>query len=180
VSEFRIRAASPCDAERIAQLHVAVWRQSYRGLVSDDLLEALSVERNAQMWADILGNREAVVHVAEADAPPSEETKIEETKTIIGFGSAAPAQSDLLGASGEVMALFVREEFKRRGLGRTLFSRLIDALSASGHRSAGAWVLTNNRDSRSFYQAMGGRTGARRLISEPATMHEIAYLWENL
>jgi GNAT superfamily N-acetyltransferase len=180
VIEFEIRAALPGDVETIARLHVEVWRQSFRGLVSDDLLQTLSVERSVPMWADILGNRDAVVHVAEVNAPPSEGSKSEESKIAVGFGSAAPAQSALLGASGEVIALFVREQFKRRGLGRALFSRLVDGLSASGHRSAGAWVLTNNRDSRSFYEAMEGRSGACRFVSEPAPMHEIAYVWADL
>src|SRR5205823_5382426 len=112
-------------------------------------LAALSVPRSAEMWAGILDNKEAAVFVAESSAAAP--------AAIVGIASCASAQSKVLGATGEVTGLFVLDTFKRRGIGRTLVWRSLDALSMAGHRSAGAWVLRNNRDACLFYEAMGGR-----------------------
>jgi hypothetical protein len=38
-----IRRASQSDARAIAEVHVASWRETYRGIVPDAFLDALSV-----------------------------------------------------------------------------------------------------------------------------------------
>src|SRR5215467_15759624 len=50
-----IRHAGPDDALAIAEVHVASWRETYRGLVPDAFLDALSVATRERMWHDALG-----------------------------------------------------------------------------------------------------------------------------
>ena len=78
-------------------------------------------------------------------------------------------------------AIYLLHAFKRRGIGRALLTGLWGALAASGHRSAGLWVLVNNHGTRRFYEAVGGRAGATRLVTnDPVEMQEIAYIWDDL
>jgi GNAT superfamily N-acetyltransferase len=175
LSEIRIRAAEPADAEAVARVHVRAWRESYRGLVPDHVIEALSVERNTQMWDDILSSGElSIVHLVEQLGGGA-------TAQPVGFGSATAARSPALGASGEVTAIYLLDKFKRRGIGRMLLNGLLGALVARGHLSAGLWVLAANHGSRCFYEALGGNTGPERIITDtPGDMHEIAYIWDDL
>ena len=168
MSAARIRAATPADAEPIARVHVQAWRESYRGLMPDALLAALSINRSARMWTEVLAS-EAIVHVVEAPTG------------VVGFGSAGAARSALLGATGEITALYLFDHVKRRGIGRTLFTSLMRALAGRGHTSAGLWVLIDNHGTRRFYEALGGRAG--EIITthrDDADLHEIAYLWNDL
>jgi ribosomal protein S18 acetylase RimI-like enzyme len=176
VNEVRIRTAVPADARTIARVHVQSWRESYRGLVPDHMIEALSVERNTRMWATIVAAVDStIVHVVERFGIETHEPE------MVGFGSAADARGTDLPTSGEITAIYLLDKVKRRGLGRTLLSGLLGALAERGHRSAGLWVLVENHVARQFYQALGGRAGPKRLVTDaPAEMREIAYVWDNL
>ena len=176
MNEVRIRAAVPADAQAIARVHVEAWRESYRGLVPERVIEALSVNRNAGMWAAILaGGASSIVHTVERLGIAADEAE------LVGFGSATDARSPKLGASGEITAIYLLESVKRRGIGRRLLTGLLGALAERGHRSAGLWVLVDNLGTRRFYEALGGRPGAPRLVTDgPAAMHEIAYIWDDL
>jgi GNAT superfamily N-acetyltransferase len=164
----RIRAATAADAQAIARVHVQAWRESYGGLMPDAMLAALSVDRSARMWMEILAG-EAIVHVVESPAG------------VVGFGSAGPARDALLGTTGEITSIYLLDSVKRHGLGRMLFTSLMRALARGGHISAGLWVLVDNHGSRRFYEALGGRIGeTRTLHRDDADLHEIAYVWSDL
>ncbi|WP_223285147.1 hypothetical protein [Paenibacillus sp. PL91] len=47
---MRIRQASIEDVPGIAQVHVASWKSTYRGMISDDYLNNLSVEKRINNW----------------------------------------------------------------------------------------------------------------------------------
>jgi len=49
-----IRHARVEDAEAIAAVHVAAWRESYTGLVPAEMLASLSVDERADRWRRIL------------------------------------------------------------------------------------------------------------------------------
>jgi GNAT superfamily N-acetyltransferase len=176
VNEVRIRAAIPGDAQAIARVHVEAWRESYRGLVPAHVIEALSIHRNAGMWAAILaGGNASTVHVVERLGVAADETE------VVGFGSATDARGPELGASGEITAIYLLDRVKRQGIGRRLLEGLLGALAERGHSSAGLWVLVDNHGTRRFYEALGGRPGSRRLVTDgPAAMHEIAYIWDDI
>ena len=170
MSDFRIRAATPADACAIARVHVQAWQETYRGLVPDAMLEALSVERNTGMWETIIGQDE-----------PTITQVLEAHDGIIGFGSAGNARDAKLAASGEVSSIYLLDRVKRRGLGRALFGSLLGALASRGNASAGLWVLVENHGTRRFYEALGGRVGAERVLPHRhGDLDEIAYVWDDL
>jgi GNAT superfamily N-acetyltransferase len=170
LSAPRIRAALPADAPAIARVHVQAWLETYRGLVPDAMLDALSVDRNAGMWEAALGHEQhGVVQVAETEAG------------IVGFGSAGEARDARLGTSGEVSSIYLLDHSKRRGIGRTLFGSLLRALAERGHTSVGLWVLVGNAPTRRFYEALGGRIGPARVRqNDHGDLNEIAYVWDDL
>jgi len=52
-----IRAARFEDAQQIAEVHVASWQVAYRGILSDSLLDSLSVEAWTEQWQERLSRR---------------------------------------------------------------------------------------------------------------------------
>jgi L-amino acid N-acyltransferase YncA len=171
LSALRIRAAHPADAHPIARVHVQAWHESYRGLIPDATIAALSVERSADMWTDILAQEQ----------PASVVLVVERGHEIVGFGSAGTARGVALGTTSEIMAIYLLDAVKRRGAGRSLLTGLLHVLAARDHRSAGLWVLADNHGTRRFYEALGGRMGATREADDgPVRMREIAYVWDDL
>src|SRR5437870_7004792 len=55
VAKLSIRDATRADARAIAEIHVAAWRAAYRGLIPDDYLASLSVEKRTAFWETIIG-----------------------------------------------------------------------------------------------------------------------------
>jgi len=48
--EICVRPASEDDAARLAEVHVAAWRATYRGVMTDEYLDGLDVGRAASAW----------------------------------------------------------------------------------------------------------------------------------
>ena len=49
-----IRPAQFEDAQAIAGIHVASWRVTYRGQISEEFLRELSVEKSKEGWCEVL------------------------------------------------------------------------------------------------------------------------------
>jgi GNAT superfamily N-acetyltransferase len=167
-----IRLARPEDAAAIARVHVAVWNSTYRGLIDDALIDAVTVEDREAMWTDIL--------TAYTETHPvlvAEDFGV----GICGFGNAGPLRGeDVLGFSGEFKTLYLLPAYQRRGVGRALLARLAAALLERGHDSALAWVLASN-PACGFYEAMGGTICAQRLgEDEGDSPADLAYGWSDL
>ena len=166
-----IRKATLADVDGIACVHVQAWRESYRDLMPQAVLDGLSVERRAAQWRGTLGdpNSPASVYVAVQDG------------AVCGFGSGGKVRWTGLATEAEISALYLLDAIKRRGVGRRLFRALIRRLGAQGFKSVGLWVLTEHAPARSFYEAMGGRPGERRIERRSElVLDEIAYLWDDL
>ncbi len=166
-----IREASPDDASAIAAVHVAAWRETYRGIVPDDYLDGLAVESRERGWRDRLARpvADSVVYVAE-DAGGK----------VVGFASGRPREaSDLAYAAyaGELYAIYLLREAHGGGTGRALVRAVAGRLAERGMCSLLVWVLAEN-PSRRFYEALGGTlVGEQAIIIGGRALVDVAYGW---
>jgi ribosomal protein S18 acetylase RimI-like enzyme len=164
-----VRPATPSDVDSIARAHVQSWRESYRELIPQATLDALSVERRIAQWRHTLGNPDRTTFVAEVDG------------AVCGFASGGGILWSGLSTGSEVSALYLLDTAKRRGVGRALFQAELTALAGRGFTSTGLWVLTGNAPARRFYETMGGRPAETRIDTMGGlALDEIAYLWNDL
>jgi GNAT superfamily N-acetyltransferase len=145
-----IRAATPDDAETIAQIHVAAWRESYAALMPAETLAGLDVTDRERRWREII-----------AAAPASDAVFLLEFpgEGPAGFATCGAQRSDrlaALGYPGEFEALYVLERGQRRGGGRALMRAMAGHLLAQGWSAASVWVFRDNPRARRFYEALGG------------------------
>lgn len=66
---MNIRQATAADAEGIAQVHVNSWRTTYKGIVSEDYLDALTVESRLEGWKWRLENPSADIEILVLEDP---------------------------------------------------------------------------------------------------------------
>jgi len=161
-----IRQATLADLEGIARVHVQAWRESYTGLVPEEAFEQHSVELRLRQW-----------HATLSD--PDRSTLVHENDGVVGgFISGGPVRWTGLATDSEVSSLYLLDAFKRQGVGRALFARFMTVLAGRGFTSCGLWTLSSNGAARRFYEAMGGRAGARRIDRRNNLDYEdISYLW---
>ncbi|MGI8617199.1 MAG: GNAT family N-acetyltransferase [Actinomycetota bacterium] len=143
-----VRTARPEDARPVAEVHVASWRHTYRGLLPDDYLERLSVDDGEAMWLGAFVDPEpkSGAFVAEVDG------------RIVGFASFGPSRDeDVPERTGEVPAIYVHPAVLATGVGRELFEAATLALRDAGFAMATLWVLEANVLARRFYEKAGWR-----------------------
>jgi ribosomal protein S18 acetylase RimI-like enzyme len=130
------RRALPADLPAIRGLHLANWREAYRGLVPDAALAGAAEGYLSARWRPEALDRDSVV-VAD-DGP-----------VLLGFVAARPEPA------GHVYVdnLHVAPMARGRGLSRRLMARVAQE---AGARSVRLTVLDGNAPARAVYARWGG------------------------
>jgi GNAT superfamily N-acetyltransferase len=143
-----IRRATPADALAVASVHVRSWQAAYRGLMPDEALDGLSVERRARFWRSFLGDQRPGEHVLVA---------VHEGE-VCGFAHAGACRDPAATpATGEIASLYLGPEAWGMGRGRALMDACVEQMVQDGHRQAVLWVLVTNARARRFYEVAGWR-----------------------
>ncbi|CAN5794051.1 hypothetical protein BH11MYX2_BH11MYX2_37350 [soil metagenome] len=145
-ARFAVRPAQIEDAHAIAEVQVASWRSSYRGILPDVILDGMSARLRVPARQGMLRDAAACNLVA-YDTTHGD---------IVGFANASPSRrgGPRVGALFEIYLL---DRAKRYGLGRELFDLVVVWSRAKQHARLDVWVLEGNQHARRFYAAMGGR-----------------------
>ena len=167
-----IRRAGPSDANAMARVHLASWRNTYAGVLPDRYLATLSVTREAVGYElgliERRGGHAGFVAIADGSEAPG--------GGIVGFSTGGLSRRAGL-ADGEIETLYVLDDFRDRGIGRRLLRGMASHLTSLGARSAFAWVLEANA-SRFFYERLGARMVAQESIRYAGTaLVQRAYAW---
>lgn len=130
-----IREPRLTDAETIAALHVATWRETYGHLLPDDFFTGELLDRRRRMWTRILTDSrpEHVVRVAEADGE------------LIGFAMSGISDEGI----PQLYMLYVLAAQHGAGIGQRLF----DGVLPPG--PAVLWVAKENPRAIAFYRRNG-------------------------
>ena len=143
---MRIRAATVDDARAIAEVHVASWRDTYRGLLPDAYLDRLSVDEREAQRRELIEDGSGTWGTLVADADGR----------VIGFAAYGPSRDDdAPSGTGEVPAIYLAPDAVGTGVGRELFEQTMAALRAAGYTRATLWVLEANERARRFYERAG-------------------------
>ena len=119
-----------------AFVHWKCWQETYPGLVSQEYLDKLTLEKceeKAFQWRDnILVAREG-----------------DRVIGFVGYGSSGPDAPD----TGEVFALYVLPEYHGTGVGRQLMDAALEKLAA--YPKICLWAVKGNGRAVRFYEKCG-------------------------
>ncbi|WP_293374813.1 GNAT family N-acetyltransferase [Phenylobacterium sp. SCN 70-31] len=167
---FVVFPAGPADAEALAAVHVASWRQTYRGLLPDAYLARMSEPVFARRFGHRLlrpGPDEVVLAAADRSG-------------LVGYAEGGPSRRGAPGEA-EIATLYLLGAAQGRGLGRRLMIETARVLQVRGARSLVVSVLRDNVRARRFYEHLGGLGEARRHEPGPGGRNwEIAYVWRDI
>lgn len=171
---MNIRKAQLEDCDAIARVCVDTWRTAYQGLINDDYLQQMSYLQFSKSYQDLLsGAMDGKVLLVAVNI----------TDQVVGFILGGPERKGYPDYSGEIYALYVKEDCQGQGIGTALFGSAVDCLKLQGHRSIMLWMLSGNRY-HGFYQKHGGtRLGLQVFPDFPESgdsIELIAYGWPSL
>ena len=138
-----IRRARTADAESIAAVHDAAWREAYRGIIPGAALETMINRRGPAWWLSaIRGGSRLLV--------------LEFNSTIVGYVSHGRNRVAAMPYASEIFELYLAPEYQGLGFGEQLFRAARDDLAAKGYLSTIVWALADNERALRFYKKMGG------------------------
>lgn len=158
-----VREATVADSAGIARVRIETWRTAYRGLVPQEVLDRLNVERETilriERWDEHHAHAGAHDLVAVADSE------------VVGWAFAGPARDPDPPATAELYAIYAIAERWSRGVGHALLAEVERRLIADGHEGAYLWMLDGNARAAAFYESHGWHADSGRKVEEG--MHEV-------
>ena len=142
---YSVRPAAPRDAKAIAEIHVATWQAAYQGVIPDDFLKAMTVEKRLAYWREAIEFSDPQILVA-VDA--------EKVVGFVGFDRSRDAGTK--STVGEIWALYISPEHWRQGAGLALWDGARDGLKDEGCTQVTLWVLVANERALQFYEQAAG------------------------
>lgn len=165
ISETFIRPARLGDAEAIGRIYVESWRATYQGILPQNYLDGLRVEKVARS-----------VHQAIMD-PRTLYLMAEGQQGALGYISAGPERGQDPIYRAELYELYLLPKVQRQGLGRRLLTNMARQLHQALFYTLLVWVLARNPN-RCFYEKCGGiylRT--KPIVHAGQTLQANAYGW---
>lgn len=171
MESFKIRRAEVKDAHDIARVRITGWRQSYKGMMPDELLNKLDIEADAKRLREAFADREnkSLRFVVELDGK------------IVGMGACGRARNAEDDKCGEVYAIYLLDEAKGQGIGRNFMREMVEVLQANGYESLHIRVLESNEPARKFYEKLGGRVAENGVFKyDGFEMADVTYVWPDI
>jgi len=168
---MRIRAAQYNDVESIAHVHIASWKTTYKGILSDSFLSKLSLESRIAQWNSILNETASEILTL---------VLVNDTEEVKGFIYGGSPRESELNFESEIYALYLLEEVQKKGYGKQLLIQFLKMLKENNYNNTMLWVLEKN-PAIHFYLKLGGEkiTEKEQPIGEEL-FHEIAIGWSDL
>ncbi|UIJ34698.1 GNAT family N-acetyltransferase [Allobranchiibius sp. GilTou73] len=145
---YDVRPPSIADAAELARLHVRVWQEAYRGLLSQDYLDAMEPSgRREEVWR-------ARVEPFTMGSPATDGQVLQVAAerpggAVVGFCQSGPARDDDPPQPYQLWALNVLAAHHGSGVAQRLVAATV------GDRPAYLWVLTGNERAIAFYRKLG-------------------------
>lgn len=135
-----IRDVRKDDIVSVADIKVKGWQSAYRGMISDDYLDNMDMDKYASKMYKSYNSNGFIVAVV--------------NDSVVGFCRYIfDCDSPYL---GELSALYVRPDLKGNGIGTMLFNYVVNEFKKCGKTKMILWCLKDNYKSRKFYSDKGG------------------------
>ncbi len=120
-----------------AFVHWKSWQETYVGLVDQNFLDNLTLEK----CTDIAFRWRDNILVAK------------DNDNVVGFVGFGAYRDDTLPGAGEVFSLYILKEYYDKRIGYALMCAAIERLSE--YRKTAVWVLESNHRAIKFYERVG-------------------------
>jgi GNAT superfamily N-acetyltransferase len=173
-----IRHAREDDADAMARVIVDTFFTAHETHIPEEALqrrkEEWTHEASANAWRrplrDIASgmNTEECIFVA-----------CDENGEVLGLAMGTPAEG--LARTGEVSAVYVRQDQQGRGIGRRLVQATAAWLHARGHTALHITTLAANAPARRFYEVIGGtQVGEMEMDEYGYKLPFVVYGWPDI
>ncbi len=166
--EIVIRRKAKDDCSAISKVVTTAWNETYKGLVPDDFLKELYTNEELRSINSYNNFDENNNHVF----------VLEIDNKVVGFVNVGPTEEKEYPNCGELYAIYIINEYKRKGYGKKLFQAGIKELKKMGFNQMIIGCLDGN-PSNEFYKHLGGKYAKQRIF-EKLGLPENVYFFEKI
>ncbi len=155
------------DIPSVVDIQMNGWKASYKGIIDDDILDAMDREVKIEKMKDNYQNEPFVVAILDNE--------------VVGFSRYVYDNhySPDYPIDCEIVALYVKPELKYQGIGTKLFNYIVNECKTLNKKKMIIWCLKENYPSRKFYEKLGGTiVGEKDFIKSDKTFPEVGFLYE--
>lgn len=138
---MEVYRAGAQDAPFVANLWLANWQSTYRGLLPDEYLDSLSYAGALETWSEYMRSEDNRVFIARAGG------------ARLGFAACEP-DSELAGCL-YLHSLHVVPEARGKGVGTRLISQVWEMARTLGCSGLSICVVRGNESARRLYSELG-------------------------
>ncbi len=163
------RRANVKDALAVAKVHVESWHKSFAGIVPQEFLDNLTVEKREQAFRQRFGEENYKMFVAETA-----------NDGIVGFADFGKSREKDFAFEAELYAIYLLPEFQRKGIGENLFKLCQKEMIADKVNSMYLMALDVS-PYKPFYEKMGGQiVGKGNHFLALVEYETVIYGWKDL
>ncbi|HWS50761.1 MAG TPA: GNAT family N-acetyltransferase [Microbacterium sp.] len=161
-----IRWATIDDAAGVAAVHVETWRVAYRGLIEQQVLDALRADERTARWENWI-TRSLAREATEGHGGVSHRLLVaERDDRIIGWATFGAGRDEGESHRGELAGLYAHPSVWSQGTGHALIRRVEEELRAEGRQNAYLWVLRGNDRAIRFYERHGWMSDGTEKVAD--------------
>ncbi|WP_166429859.1 GNAT family N-acetyltransferase [Nesterenkonia sphaerica] len=162
-AEYTIRHPRLHEAERLAEVHIASWKEAYEGILPDQFWNDDAYQRRLDSWRQML-----------ADPAHRARTRVTEVHgTVVGMAQIGPPREDDVDVEHELYMIYLLADHQGNGASSAMLEELLH------HKSASLWVLKTNARALAFYRKHGFTPdGAEKDLGEDAGAEALAGIVE--
>lgn len=160
--EIIIRNVKYEDIENVVDIKIDGWKTAYRGIVDEDFLDNM--------------NREKEIEKRKNDWEENGFIVAEDAGEVVGFCRYTDFYEDLENFPNidcELRALYVKSNKKRSGIGRKMFTYVVNEFKSKNKKQMILWCFKANFPSRAFYEKMGGNLAGFKTLEFGGKDYEI-------
>ena len=135
-----IRFYKENEIGQIAKIIDEDWKIAYKGIINQEYLDSLNYKDREKRIREKYKKEKGIVYV--------EDNLV---KGYCRFGQSKEEKE-----LGEVYALYVKNEFRKFGIGKKLLEKAEEMLKNNGYKEMIIWCLQENKIGRNFYEKQGG------------------------
>lgn len=164
--DCEIRLAVLSDARRLAEVKIACWETTYRGIYPDSKFDNYDIDKNAKKFENIINNEYIDLYVVIVGG------------NIVGYMSCGVPIRPYEDYKQEIGLLYLLKAYRGNGIGSELFDLATEVITINGYDKFFISCNKYNEPARKFYEAMGGKLVHEDLDDDDKSIPQVKYHYD--
>ena len=160
------RLATEEDCDELSKLKQKMWKETYRGIYSDDRINNYDFEKNRKMFLSFVNNPDIELYV------------VQDKNKLVGYMACGIPYRPYKDYKQEIGLLYLLKKYQGKGIGRELFNIGYNKIKENGYDEFFISCNKYNVNAQQFYKKMGGVVDDIEEDKDDKALPQIKFLYK--